>query len=106
MVSTFDNPADVERARKLGAVACLHKPPEPREAQRLTANLMHRGYEKSYGPRLPATFSDLRIRREDQRLTLRPAKRIQSYDKSQPRIKPLNRDADEKQSEKASSRHR
>lgn len=54
MVSTFDNPADLQRARELGAVACLHKPPEPKEAQRLTASFMYREQQKSDLLGLPA----------------------------------------------------
>jgi CheY-like chemotaxis protein len=42
MVSSFDDPADVEKASALGAVACLRKPPEPEEVQRLTAFLIDR----------------------------------------------------------------
>jgi CheY-like chemotaxis protein len=47
MVSTFDDPADMEKARALGAVACLRKPPPPQEAQRLLASLMCRGHGKN-----------------------------------------------------------
>ena len=48
MVSSFDNPSDMEEACALGAAACLRKPPEPREAQRLVATLMDRFQQHSY----------------------------------------------------------
>ncbi len=39
VVESFEDPTDVDRALELGAVACLHKPPEPKAVQRLVETL-------------------------------------------------------------------
>jgi CheY-like chemotaxis protein len=105
MVSTFDNPADLERARELGAAACLRKPPKPEEAQRLTASIMYGNHENSH-PRSRETLVNRRIRPESRGQSQQRAKRIQLEDDSQAYMKTLPGDADEQQNKKAISQHR
>lgn len=40
VISSFDNPRDTERALKLGAAACLEKPPAVEEVRRLLRTLI------------------------------------------------------------------
>ena len=39
MLSSFDDPRDVDKAFELGAAACLHKPPAPREVRQILLTL-------------------------------------------------------------------
>lgn len=39
MLSSFDDPRDMDKAFELGADACLHKPPAPKEVRRLVNSL-------------------------------------------------------------------